>query len=70
MVESIDFLDPVHEDIPKDCWTLTKDKVSNTVTIRSLHWPGYYAFHVAGTNMYGSAYFGNGEQNYNLGFML
>lgn len=52
------------------CWTITRDGVSNLVTIRSLLWPGFTSYHVANSNNFGYAYFGFGEKNNDLGFML
>jgi radial spoke head protein 9 len=67
---SLDFLDTIDEDIPKGCWTIQEDKVSPQVTIRSLMWPGFYFYHVPATPYHGYVYFGFGEKNTDLGFML
>jgi radial spoke head protein 9 len=40
------------------------------VTLRSLKWPGYFAFHQVSTDLYGGAYFGDGIKNIELPFML
>jgi len=67
---SIDFMDPVDEDIPKGSWSLQFERGSGLVTLRSLLWQGYVFFHVPGSREYGSIYVGNGEKNMDLPFML
>lgn len=51
-------------------WSITRDTVTNTVTLRSLLWPGYFAFAVANSQIHGSVYFGFGEKNDDIGFLL
>lgn len=68
--KSLDFLDTIDEDIPKGCWSLQEDKVSPLVTLRNLQWPGFYFYHVPSTPYHGYVYFGYGEKNVDLGFML
>lgn len=51
-------------------WSINRDSVTNTVTIRSLLWPGYFAFSVANSPIHGSVYFGHGEKNDDIGFLL
>jgi len=63
-------MDTIDEDIPKGCWSIIKDKVTGVITLRSLLWPGFYAYHVAATSNFGYCYFGYGEKNVDLGFML
>jgi radial spoke head protein 9 len=46
------------------------ERGSGLVVLRSLLWQGYVFFHVPGTRSYGSCYFGNGEKNLDLPFML
>eukprot|EP00826_Nyctotherus_ovalis_P028724 TRINITY_DN2265_c0_g1_i4.p1 TRINITY_DN2265_c0_g1~~TRINITY_DN2265_c0_g1_i4.p1 ORF type:complete len:192 (-),score=52.50 TRINITY_DN2265_c0_g1_i4:142-717(-) len=65
-----DILDTIANDLPKGAWSLQKDSSATTVRIRSLLWPGYVAYHVAGTRNFGGAYFGNGLKNKDLAFML
>ncbi|PRP72787.1 hypothetical protein PROFUN_07687 [Planoprotostelium fungivorum] len=60
-VKIIDFADNIAEDVPH---------VTNVVTIRSLLWPGYFAFAVSNSPVYGSVYFGFGEKNDDIGFLL
>eukprot|EP01116_Phalansterium_solitarium_P019151 TRINITY_DN5261_c0_g1_i2.p1 TRINITY_DN5261_c0_g1~~TRINITY_DN5261_c0_g1_i2.p1 ORF type:complete len:303 (-),score=101.55 TRINITY_DN5261_c0_g1_i2:298-1206(-) len=68
--KTLDFLDPLSDDIPRGAWSIRRDATSNVVTIRSLQWPGSYAYHVAGTPNFGYAYFGFGEKNSDIGFAL
>ncbi len=67
---SIDFMDPIEDDIPRGCWSLQFDRGSALVLLRNLHWLGHAFFHVPGTNKYGSFYHGIGEKNKDLPFML
>ncbi len=68
--KAIDFLDPIDEDQPKGSWSLQFERGSALVVIRSLKWPGSCFFHVPETPSYGSLYFGIGEQNRDIAFML
>merc|ERR1719408_797397 len=43
------FLDPLEEDLPKGCWAVRQDPSVGLVTLRSLSWPGYVAFHCPGS---------------------
>jgi radial spoke head protein 9 len=65
-----DFLDPISEDKPAGCWTLRMDKGKALVEIRSLSWPGYSFFHLAGTARYGAVYVGDGRADHNLHFAM
>lgn len=68
--KAIDFLDPIDEDQPKGCWSLQFERGSALVLLRSLKWPGSAFFHVPGTQSYGCVYYGIGEQNKDIPFML
>jgi radial spoke head protein 9 len=70
MVKATDFLDPINEDNPQGCWSLQTSENGQTVTLRSLLWPGYYFYHNIGTSDYGGAYFGDGRKNSAILFML
>lgn len=65
-----DFLDGVDADLPKGCWAVRQDANINTVTLRSLMWPGYIGFHAPGTKRFGGVYFGYGQKNRDLPFIL
>jgi radial spoke head protein 9 len=64
------FLDSLSSDSLKDAWTVQKDTTEGVAILRNRLWPGYYAYHRAGTPIYGALYFGNGLRNNDLPFML
>merc|ERR1711957_161939 len=64
------FLDPLEGDLPKGCWTVRQDPIANLVTLRSLSWPGYVAFHAPGTKRFAGLYFGYAQKNRDLPFIL
>ena len=65
-----DFLDEVSTDLPKGCWSVQKDSNGKTAVIRNHIWPGYTAYHSAGTCNFGGVYVGDGLKNADLAFML
>lgn len=65
-----DFLDSIELDFPKKAWSIVTDCTGTVATLRSQLWPGYYAFHRAYTNIYGSIYIGTGVKNLDLPFMI
>ncbi|KAJ7413538.1 Radial spoke head protein 9 like protein [Pitangus sulphuratus] len=67
---SIDFLDSLEHDIPKGCWSVQLEKGGAVVVLRSLLWLGLTFYHVPMTKQYGYIYFGTGEKNVDLPFML
>jgi radial spoke head protein 9 len=70
LVASTDFLDPIVGDIPKGSWALKFDGARQNVTLSSLKYPGYHFFHRLGTSEFGGAYFGTGQVNKDLVFMI
>jgi len=64
------FLDPLEEDLPIGCWAIRNEPSTTLVSVRSLNWPGYVAFHVPGTPKFGSCYFGYAQKNRDLPFLL
>lgn len=64
------FMDSLSDDLPKGCWATRKDPSCSLITLRSLTWPGYIAFHVPGTSKYGGVYFGSAAKNIDLAFLL
>lgn len=66
----VDFLDPLEGDLPKGGWAIRQDATVALVTLRSLVWPGYIAFHVPCTPKFGGLYFGYGQKNRDLPFVL
>ncbi|XP_038032950.1 radial spoke head protein 9 homolog isoform X2 [Anas platyrhynchos] len=67
---STDFLDSLEHDIPPGSWTVQPEKGGAVVVLRSLLWPGLTFYHVPMTKQYGYVYFGTGEKNLDLPFML
>eukprot|EP01139_Manchomonas_bermudensis_P022357 Amastigsp_a689469_25.p1 type:complete len:322 gc:universal Amastigsp_a689469_25:1009-44(-) len=67
---TLDFMDPLDEDAPIGAWAVDVDLASSLVTLRSLVWPGAVCHHTADSRRYGAAYFGTGEKNWDLPFML
>ncbi|PHJ23792.1 radial spoke head protein 9 [Cystoisospora suis] len=75
-----DFLETLESDVPRGrrlqdirragCWLIRYDASSCAVTLRSLLWPGYIAYHILNTKFFGSVYIGNGEPNGDLPFLL
>ncbi|XP_029891717.1 radial spoke head protein 9 homolog isoform X3 [Aquila chrysaetos chrysaetos] len=67
---STDFLDSLEHDIPQGSWTVQLEKGDTVVVLRSLLWLGLTFYHVPVTKQYGYIYFGTGEKNFDLPFML
>ncbi|BFZ12500.1 hypothetical protein BsWGS_15539 [Bradybaena similaris] len=68
--KAIDFMNSIEDDIPHGSWITQFQRGSDLVILCSLRWPGYVFFHVPATGQYGSVYFGTGEKNLDLPFML
>ncbi|KAI9206251.1 uncharacterized protein BJ171DRAFT_597914 [Polychytrium aggregatum] len=68
--ESIDIFDSLARDEPKGIWSLIMEKSGASVIIRSLLWPGYVFFHSPRPCKWGSFYYGSGQKNLNIGYML
>jgi radial spoke head protein 9 len=64
------FMDEISEDRIKGSWSITKDMTGTTACIKSLLWPGYFAYCTAHTNMFGGVYMGYGIRNKDLSFLL
>ncbi|EEQ97518.1 Protein C6orf206, putative [Perkinsus marinus ATCC 50983] len=70
---SSNFLDTLEEDFPKGSAWVVRPNVQaqqGATVLRSLVWPGYTAFHVPGSTLYGGVYLGDGLRNSDLPFML
>jgi radial spoke head protein 9 len=65
-----DCLDSVAKELPRQSWTLRKDMTGSVVTLKSVMYPGLYAFHRCCTSMSGYVYMGEGLTNLNLPFMV
>jgi len=68
--KAIDFLDSIEQDQPKTSWSLQFERGSALVILRSLKWLGSSFFHVPETRSFGSLYYGIGELNKDIAFML
>lgn len=64
------FLDDIQSDKPKGCWSLQCDSSKHKISLTSLKWPGFLAYHQCRTSLFGYGYFGNGLKNVDLPFML
>ncbi|EGR29932.1 radial spoke head protein, putative [Ichthyophthirius multifiliis] len=62
--------DPIHNDLPKGCWSLQTDSSKTNATLRSLTWPGFVGYHRANSRIFGYCYIGNGLKNCDLPFLL
>ena len=65
-----DILDNILSDDVKGSWSVQVDSTGNISNVRSLLWPGYYAVHQSCSDLYGGVYFGNGQKNSELAFMI
>jgi radial spoke head protein 9 len=63
-------LDDVTVDRPEGVWSIQSDSSGNVAILRNMIWPGYFAYHKVGTNIFGSVYIGEGLKNADLPFML
>jgi len=64
------FLDQLKDDLPKGCWAVRQDPSVSLVTLRSLNWPGYVAYHTPCTTKFGGVYFGYAQKCRDLAFIL
>ncbi|XP_034018388.1 radial spoke head protein 9 homolog [Thalassophryne amazonica] len=67
---SMDFLDALSDDLPKGSWSLQFECAGRVCVIRSLLWLGLTFFHLPMTPLHGYVYFGFGDKNVSLPFML
>ena len=64
-----EFLDSITDDPIKDSWSIHVDSTKTISTLRSLVWPGYFAFCKANTDQFGGVYIGYGIKNIDIPFM-
>ena len=50
-------------------WSVHYNDFTKVAIVRSLLWPGYFAYYSGATNTYGDLYFGAGAENKDLLFM-
>ena len=70
VVFSTGFLDSIARDQPAGSWSVQLDSRLKTASVRSLLWPGYFAFHSLGSSCFGGVYMGEGAKNVDLPFMI
>lgn len=70
MVGAGDWMDPASEDTPTGCWALRVDEAAGKVQLRSFKWPGFFFTHEVATPQYDGIYFGSGQRNDDLSFMM
>jgi hypothetical protein len=64
------FLDTLDRDAPKGSWSVNSRAGGLFVELRSLVWPGYVLNATAGAPTFTSAYFGDGQRNKDLYFIM
>jgi radial spoke head protein 9 len=65
-----DFVESIADDAIKGSWSVQQDTTKSAVSIKSLLWPGYVAFHKLKSKVFGGVYIGDGIKNVDLPFML
>lgn len=68
--DPFDFMETIDADVPGGVWTLKFEPVMSVVVGSNLLYPGFTFYHRPGTPDYGQFYFGDGQQNLDLCFML
>ena len=68
-VLDFEFLDSIVDDPIKDSWSIHLDSTKTISSLRSLVWPGYFAYCKANSNEFGGIYFGYGIKNVDIPFM-
>lgn len=68
--KSVDFLDPISEDIPSGIWALKYDPLLDLVVGTSNLFVGSVFYHQPETPAYGNIYVGDGCPNHDCAFML
>eukprot|EP01064_Diplonema_japonicum_P020859 TRINITY_DN30435_c0_g1_i1.p1 TRINITY_DN30435_c0_g1~~TRINITY_DN30435_c0_g1_i1.p1 ORF type:complete len:251 (+),score=32.42 TRINITY_DN30435_c0_g1_i1:69-821(+) len=69
-VPSIDINESIAQDTPQGIWSLKLDPALGTIFGSSLLYPGAVWYHKPSTPIYGYYYFGDGQTNTDLAFML
>ena len=68
-VFDFNFLDSIKENSINGSWSIHVDSAKTISNIRSLIWPGYFAYAKANTNEFGGLYIGYGIKNVDIPFM-
>jgi len=69
LVRNTDFLDSLEGDAASS-WSIQYNSSKTCSSLRSLIWPGFIFFAKVNGNQYGGAYFGTGQKNVDLAFMI
>ncbi|KAJ1339735.1 hypothetical protein BSLG_005641 [Batrachochytrium salamandrivorans] len=68
--DTIDIFESIGNDEPKGAWAVNAEQEGTATIVRSLQWPGYTFVHSTSPLSYASFYYGTGQKNHNIGFML
>lgn len=52
-----------------DCWSIQLDSTKTISNLRSVTWPGYFAYHKSNSQIFGGVYIGHGIRNTDIPFM-
>eukprot|EP01062_Namystynia_karyoxenos_P061604 TRINITY_DN5396_c1_g1_i7.p1 TRINITY_DN5396_c1_g1~~TRINITY_DN5396_c1_g1_i7.p1 ORF type:complete len:372 (+),score=151.43 TRINITY_DN5396_c1_g1_i7:961-2076(+) len=66
----LDFMESIDQDIPSGVWSLQYDPSLGIVVGKNLLYQGSVFYHKPNTALFGQYYFGNGQRNLDLCFML
>jgi len=69
LVRSADFLDSLGSD-DAGSWSVQFNSKKTASSLRNMVWPGFFSYHKIGTGEFGSAYFGTGQKNTDIAFMI
>jgi len=68
-VLDFEFLDCIADDPIKDSWSIHVDSTKTKSSLRSIVWPGYFAYCKANSDQFGGVYIGYGIKNVDIPFM-
>ena len=68
-VLDFEFLDSIADDPIKDSWSIHVDSTRTVSSLRSIVWPGYFAYCKANSDQFGGVYIGYGIKNVDIPFM-
>lgn len=66
----LDFMESIQNDIPSGVWSLQYDPALGVAIGKNLLYQGSVFYHKPGSTVFGQYYFGNGQRNLDLCFML
>jgi len=70
VTQATDFLTTTDSLVPAGALCSKFDEATNVVTWRNLLYPGFFAYALVGAAVHGYCYFGTGEKNADIAFML